>query len=98
MRNRRENRREERATTVLKSQDPYKVQSFMQQTELLAQNEEPTQPPEEIQPTDSPGEPGEPPQLPEVCSSTGFAGGFFLLGSVLMFRNHRNFRRKPDLN
>jgi serine/threonine-protein kinase len=52
---------------------------------------EPTQEPEA---TDEPGEPGSPPELPEVCSSTGFAGGFFLLGTILMARKGSLFKRR----
>jgi len=52
---------------------------------------EPTQAPE---PTQEPEEPSEPPELPEVCNSTGFLGGFFLLGCVLSVRNRRKTRRE----
>ena len=54
---------------------------------------EPTDAPEEPQPTDAP-ESGEPPKLPEVCNSAGFAGGFFILGSVLTIRKRSNLKRK----
>jgi serine/threonine protein kinase len=58
---------------------------------------EPTDIPEEPQPTEPP-EGGTPPELPEVCNSAGFAGGFFLLGSVLMFRKRSGYKKKnfPD--
>jgi len=49
------------------------------------QPEEPIQPPEEPRPT-TPPEGGEATQLPAPCSSIGFAGGFFILGGVLMIR------------
>jgi serine/threonine protein kinase len=54
---------------------------------------EPTQPPEEPEPTESPEEPGEPPEVPEICNSVGFAGGFFLLGSVISIRRKKRSKR-----
>jgi len=68
--------------------------------------EQPLEPPEEVQPPDDstggeapsePGEDGQPVQLPAVCSSGGFAGGFFILGSVLMVRKRSNRKRKTHL-
>ena len=67
------------------------------------QEPEPTREPEATQeprptrtprPTREPGEPGEPPELPEVCNSAGFAGGFFILGSVLMVRKRSISKRR----
>jgi serine/threonine protein kinase len=57
---------------------------------------DPTQPPEEPQPTDSPEEPGEPPELPEICNSTGFIGGFFLLGSILTIRKRKRSKHRIE--
>jgi serine/threonine protein kinase len=59
---------------------------------------EPTQEPEATQPPEptTPPEGGEPPQLPEVCNSTGFVGGFFVLGSFLMVRKRSRAKRKAD--
>lgn len=51
------------------------------------QEPESTQPPEEPPVVENPIEPPtEGPELPAVCGSTGFVGGFFILGSVLAFR------------
>jgi serine/threonine-protein kinase len=68
--------------------------------------EQPVEPPEEVAPPDDstggevpsePGEGGQPVQLPAVCSSGGFAGGFFILGSVLMIRKRSTHNRKTNL-
>jgi serine/threonine-protein kinase len=57
---------------------------------------EPTQEPEPTEPPEAttPPEGGEPPELPEVCNSTGFIGGFFILGSVLMVRKRSRQNEK----
>jgi len=64
-----------------------------EQPEQPIEPPEATQAPEEPVSTEEPGE-GGPPQLPGVCSSAGFSGGFFLLGSVLLIRKRSAFRRK----
>ncbi len=56
---------------------------------------EPTQPPEEPPNVENPIEPPDGGvNLPEICNSGGFAGGFFLLGSVLMLRKRSSSKRK----
>jgi serine/threonine-protein kinase len=59
----------------------------------------PTEEPEATQPPDVEN-PIEPPDggvtLPEVCNSGGFAGGFFLLGSVLLFRKRATSGRNKN--
>jgi hypothetical protein len=59
----------------------------------------PTEEPEATQPPDVEN-PIEPPDggvtLPEVCNSGGFAGGFFLLGSVLLFRKRATSGHKKN--
>jgi serine/threonine protein kinase len=69
---------------IIPTQGPEPTQE-PQPTDEPAPSEEPqaTQPPEIENPIVTPGEGVE---LPEVCGSTGFAGGFFLLGGILMFR------------
>jgi serine/threonine protein kinase len=62
-------------------------------TAIPEEPEQPIEPPEEPQPPEPP-EGGNPPQLPEICNSAGFAGGFFLLGSVLIIRNRSGFKKK----
>jgi serine/threonine-protein kinase len=61
------------------------------------QEPQPTEEPEATQPPDVEN-PIEPPDggvsLPEVCNSGGFAGGFFLLGSILLFRKRAATRSK----
>ena len=60
---------------------------------------EPTQEPEatqEPEPTQEPEEPGEPPELPEVCNSTGFIGGFILLGFVLSIHKNKRSTHRVD--
>jgi serine/threonine protein kinase len=77
---------------IIPTQGPEPTQE-PQPTDEPAPTEEPeaTQPPEVENPIETPGEGVE---LPEVCSSTGFAGGFFLLGSILMFRKRMIIGRK----
>ena len=64
---------------------------------------EPTQPPEEPPAVENPIEtPEDGPGLPPICGSTGFVGGFFILGSILTFRTRRAMlsqkSRKTDDN
>ncbi len=60
----------------------------------------PEQPEQPIETPESPEEPIVPPEgdgtieLPAVCSSGGFAGSFFILGSVLMIQKRPNRKRK----
>jgi serine/threonine-protein kinase len=77
---------------IIPTQEPEPTQE-PQPTDEPAPSEEPeaTQPPVIENPIETPGEGVE---LPEVCSSTGFAGGFFLLGGVLMLRKRAVIRRK----
>jgi serine/threonine protein kinase len=64
---------------------------------------EPTEEPEPTQPPEEPGVPEnpiEPPdggtELPGICSSGGFAGGLFILGSFLMFRKQSVSKTRKD--
>ena len=82
--------------------EPVQPPAEVEPTAAPVEPEQPVEPPAEVEPPDDsvgeepPSEPGEgdqPAQLPAVCSSGGFAGGFFILGSVLMVRK-RSYRKR----
>ena len=82
--------------------EPVQPPVEVEPTAAPVEPEQPVEPPAEVEPPDDsvgeepPSEPGEgdqPTQLPAVCSSGGFAGGFFILGNVLMVRK-RSYRKR----
>lgn len=67
-------------------------------TQIPEQPQVPIQPPDDSSGGEAPSEPDEGDQaiqLPAVCGSAGFAGGFILIGSILMIRKRSNFKRNP---
>jgi len=85
---------------------PVQPPAEIEPTAAPAEPEQPVEPPEEVAPPDDstggevPAEPeegGQPVQLPAVCNSGGFAGGFFILGSLLMIRKRTTHKRKTNL-